>query len=321
MAEYFSTPSHKGGTCNDLFVGVACVPFKTAAAICNHKGDRLSGGFCRGGLDLDKPEAMLTLILNVIDNAIHVSPTPIDYRDIACIVINVTGDMDEWYARAFVSELKSIEVRIAGAKIFLVSDLQNEMYRISKDGPGFVISSGPPDKGLGRNAAGEYDLVHGPGLGEGLAWEAMDIVVKNTKKGDGLASLESRFLDHFHVDSKEDLEDILGFFDPIERSSIKNEILSIVAAEAVCGNGLALELCVETAQRYSQLSEPIVSSLRLEREVFPISPRGGVFAINPIFGRLYSIAMKNVAMNSYSADASYELGLSEARMAIDRFAE
>ncbi len=320
MAEYCTTPSSKGGSNNkSRVVGVACVPSKTTATIRGLDRSRISVGRCQGVLDRADPVPTLHRIQSVIDNAIHVSVRPVDYSDLVCIVVNIPGEMNERYAQAFVRELKRLEPRLAGAQIFVVSDLEAEMHRISNGGPGFLIISGRPDRGYGQNALGECDRVAGPGLGDQLAWQSMHLIVKSTNAGAGFAALEGRFFDHFGASSKRDLDDIIGFSDPIERTSIKDEILSIVAEEAAADNPLALGLCTATARSYCALSERIVSSLHLGPVIFPISPRGGLFTVNPIFGRLYLSAMKHIAPNAYLADICSEIGESEALMAIDLY--
>lgn len=323
MAEYFSTLRHEGGANSGLFAGVIYVSNKAVAAICVDKcNPPVSTGLCKGRLELAKPEAIVALIRNAIDNAIHVSRIAIQYCNIVGIVISVPGQMDEWSAGSFIDALKSIEPRLGNTHIFIVSEPEAEMHRVSKGGgPGLVITSGPPVTVFAQNTSGECDRVGCRGLEEKLAWEMMNLIVKNTSATGGFASLQRRFFNHFHVSSKEELADNIGFFDPIERTSIKREILAIAAEEALIGNTLALNFCIEAARRYFVLSEPIISHLSLGREIFPISLQGGIFTVNPIFGRLYLTAVKHIAPNTYIMNASDELGVREAWMAMDLFSD
>lgn len=320
MAETKIPPLERGK--RRLFVGITQVLHKAVATICDEQSfetnKAITEGSCRGQLSISNRQATLTLVLNAIANAVVVSKIFIDYSDIVSILICVPGDFDDWTKQEFDRELISMDNRLKNAQIFVVSDLEVDIYRISRYGPGFVIKSGPYDRGYGRNATGNNYRLTGPGLGLKLTQDAIDRII-NGRKVDGLISLEGCFLQHLHIGSRDDLEDILDFFDPIVGAKLNDEMVSLIAQKAFEGNKLARDLCSATVAEYVSFSKPIISKLSLQNETFPVRLQDGLWDLQWPFKERYITALNEFAQNAYLASERNDLVLTEAKMAFDRY--
>lgn len=301
-----------------LGAGITFFAGYAVAGICDRKGGEVAEIRCKGNFDPTRPSSNVALVHKAIDVAIHRGSNPIDYDQIVSILVSSPHNMDEMSARDFAVELKYIEPRLRNTQIEFASDIEVIMQSVLQNGNGLIIS-GSPDLVFGQNRNGKCVWMNGRDFESNLVWEAMNIITGNMSKASSFMALQSRFLDHFSVRNTDDLKAAIGFDDPIERPSIKTEVLSIVANSAAEGNALAFSLCAETTRRYVAWTAPAVTDLGLTQEVFPINLHGGLFTINPIFKRVYLNGLKHLAPNAYLAEDKYKMGISEARMSLDRF--
>lgn len=301
-----------------VFLGITGEGKKTVCTVCNKEGVPITSGLCSGRLDFDDDrQRSLQLVLNVIDNAVHASPVSFAYNDLASIVIGLRGNVSRWVSIAVGTELKNRDTRLRNVSVNVLSDLDVEIARISQTGSALLVNSDSGfEQGIARNGVGQSYRWSGPNLSERLPLHAIQTAVERTATFPGLNDLSDKLVRYFHLDDVSELENVLDFFDPDTRAVMTRDIVSIVASAARSGNMIAHHLCTATVASYVDFAKPVVRSLELQDDTFPISLTGDMWEADDLFKEFYLDGLKCLTPGAYLARPEDEIGLSAALLAI-----
>jgi hypothetical protein len=297
-----------------LFLGIASVEKATGAVALDIKSGPVSRAICTdGGLTTNNRSSTEQIVGNVIHMALH--NELLHYADLNTVVISFPEAVDGWYKSALITELKLSDERLEHVNFVIISDLDSAMYHNSKNGPGAVHLSGPPDQTLIRNRVGETRRVIGTDGGQRVADLIFDSIVKGSSLP-GFDVLEQKLVERLHLNTRDELEDIDGFFDPITNRAINREVIELIATQSSSRNVMARKISSDIARYYAASLIPLIESLKLQTERFPVTLANGIWEAKGPCRLVYMMELTKVAPNAYLVPQLELIGHAEALMAL-----